>query len=95
MPDFQWLNTPAFIIQEVVYKLLAIEYLDAPTSTIPRKRMKSKLSVKTKIDLEEVVNGVVHTITKETITKYQKLANDPLLADIWKRAMCIELGRLA
>eukprot|EP00804_Cyclotella_cryptica_P019092 CCRYP_014474-RA/>CCRYP_014474-RA protein AED:0.53 eAED:0.53 QI:0/0/0/0.5/0/0/2/0/121 len=28
--------------------------------------------------LEHVCNGVVHPVTKETITKYKKLANDPL-----------------
>eukprot|EP00804_Cyclotella_cryptica_P024309 CCRYP_020871-RA/>CCRYP_020871-RA protein AED:0.34 eAED:0.32 QI:0/0/0/1/1/1/2/0/475 len=40
-------------------------------------------------------NGVVHPITKETITKYEKLANDPILQTVWKKAMCKELGRLA
>ena len=29
--------------------------------------------------LEEVANGVVHPVTKETITKYKKLIEDPLL----------------
>ena len=29
--------------------------------------------------LEEVANGVVHPVTKETITKYKKFNNDPLL----------------
>jgi len=44
---------------------------------------------------EHVANGVVHPVTKETITKYEKLANDPILKDIWTKAMCKELGRLA
>jgi hypothetical protein len=38
---------------------------------------------------------VVHPVTKETITKYEKLANDPLLGDVWTAAMSKELGRLA
>eukprot|EP00804_Cyclotella_cryptica_P014207 CCRYP_005619-RA/>CCRYP_005619-RA protein AED:0.39 eAED:0.38 QI:0/0/0/1/0/0/2/0/308 len=32
---------------------------------------------------------------KETITKYKKLANDPILQTVWTKAMCKELGRLA
>ena len=32
----------------------------------------------TPLELEEVANGVVHPITKETITKYKKLIADPL-----------------
>ena len=45
--------------------------------------------------LEEVASGVVHPVTKETITKYKKLINDPLLRDDWMKGMCKELGRLA
>ena len=32
--------------------------------------------------IEEVANGVVHPVTKETITKYQKLFADPLLKEV-------------
>jgi len=46
------------------------------------------------IGIAEMANGVVHPITNETITKYQKLVEDPLLKDTWMKAMCIELGRL-
>eukprot|EP00804_Cyclotella_cryptica_P002894 CCRYP_009400-RA/>CCRYP_009400-RA protein AED:0.36 eAED:0.34 QI:0/0/0/1/0/0/4/0/453 len=45
--------------------------------------------------LEHVCNGVVHPVTKETITKYEKLANDPLMQEVWTKAMCKELGSLA
>ena len=45
--------------------------------------------------LEHMCNGVVHPITKETITKYYTLLEDPLLRDIWLEAMAKELGRLA
>ena len=44
--------------------------------------------------LEKVANGVVHPVTKETITKYKKLIEDPLLRETWAKAMCKELGRL-
>ena len=45
--------------------------------------------------VEEIANGVVHPITKETITNYQKLINDPILREVWEMAMCAELDRLA
>ena len=48
----------------------------------------------TPLGMEEVANGVVHPVTKETITKYKQLIEDPLLRDTWSKAMCKELGRL-
>ena len=44
---------------------------------------------------EHMANGVVHPVTKETITKYKKLISDPVLRETWLEAMCKELGRLA
>jgi hypothetical protein len=41
-----------------------------------------------------VANGVVHPVTKETITKYKTIIDDPLLWDVWSNAMCNELGQL-
>jgi len=46
------------------------------------------------MNIHEVANGVVHPTTKEKITKNQKLINEPLLRDVWMKAMCKELGRL-
>ena len=46
------------------------------------------------LDIEEMTCGVVHPVTKETLTKYQQLNHDPLLRDVWMKAMCIKLGRL-
>ncbi len=40
-------------------------------------------------------NCVVHPITKETITKYNKLMNDPTLKDLWVTAMLKELHQLS
>ena len=45
--------------------------------------------------IKETANGVVHPVTKETITSYSKLVSDPLLRPVWTKAMCKELGRLA
>jgi hypothetical protein len=45
--------------------------------------------------LDQVCNGVVHPVTQEATTKYEKLANDPIMKDTWTKAMCKELGRLA
>ena len=47
------------------------------------------------MNINKVANDVVHPTTKETITKYQKLIDEPLLRDVWMRAMWKELGRLA
>ena len=44
---------------------------------------------------EHMANGVVHPVTKETITKYKKLISDPVLRETWLEAVCKELGRLA
>ena len=47
------------------------------------------------VKIEQLVNGLVHPVTKETITKYNKLIPDTLLRDDWMLAMCKELGILA
>ena len=49
----------------------------------------------TNVNPEHIANGVVHPVTKETIRKYKKLIDDPLLRDTSREAMCRELGRLA
>ena len=38
---------------------------------------------------------MVHPDTRETITRYSQLINDPVLRVVWLKAMCIELGRLS
>jgi hypothetical protein len=47
------------------------------------------------IDIEEYWCGVVHSITKETITQYRKLQHDPDLQITWIPAMSKEIHRLA
>ncbi len=43
---------------------------------------------------EELANGVVHPVTKETLTKYHKLIEVPELKEVWMTDMCIDLGRM-
>jgi hypothetical protein len=46
------------------------------------------------IAMEEVVAGTVYLVTKNTITKYNKLFFNPLLRDGWIEVMYNKLGRL-
>ena len=70
---------------------------------IHEAKMRSKNSLPTSltdninltVEMQEVCNGVVHPITKQTITKYEELANNPELRDVWTKAMCKELGNIA
>ena len=62
---------------------------------IPGRPNNSDPSFETEIELEHCTNGVVHPITKETITKYEKLANDPITQEVWTKATTKELGLLA
>ena len=41
------------------------------------------------------VSSVIHPITGETITRYQKLIKDPHTKDIWSLAFGKEFGNLA
>ena len=47
------------------------------------------------LNMEKAANGVVHPVTQETITKYKKLIDNPLLRKTWMEAMTKELGRLS
>jgi hypothetical protein len=47
------------------------------------------------INIEEVCFGVVHPITKQTITQYWKLQHNPNIKDQWVPAMSKELHHLA
>ena len=86
---------PAAISQEALYHVCGQGYFEAPSITVPRVLEEEKLSIAPAVDLQEFCAGVVHPVTNETITKYQKLIDDPLLRDTWTKAMCKELGRLA
>ena len=86
---------PASISPDALYHVAGLGYTDAPLWSVPTKLEDEKLQLKMPIDLQEMCNGVVHPVTNETINKYEKLIAEPLLKDVWLKAMCKELGRLA
>ena len=47
------------------------------------------------LEIEQIANGVVHPVTKETITKYKKLTADPSLEYDLMLGMCKGLSGLA
>eukprot|EP00956_Cyclotella_meneghiniana_P023733 scaffold46788_cov45-Cyclotella_meneghiniana.AAC.3 len=93
LPDMATMRTPLGISQAAVSKMLerTIENLHAP-AFIPRALKKASMQFE---HWEPTVNAVVHPETGETITKYEKLANDPVISEKWTAAMCKELGRLS
>jgi hypothetical protein len=46
-------------------------------------------------DIGKYCYGLVHPVTKQTITHYHKLMNDPHLKDLWVPAMSKEIHHLA
>ena len=85
----------ASISPHALYHVINLAFNAPPTFTIPQALLKSSDRFRHIIDIEEVCNGVVHPTTKETIMKYPKLMNDPLLKKLWVPAMSKELHRLA
>ena len=80
-------QAPANISQQALHTFTANAFLQEL-----QWRMESKADP---LNMEQVANGVVHSVTQETITKYKKLIDDPLLSETWMEAMAEELGRLA
>ena len=78
-----------------IYGIVVAGYTNAPIYTIPQKLEKIKLCLTPAIDIEDYCGAVVHPVTNETITKYKQLANDPVLKEVWIKAMAKELYRLA
>ena len=62
---------------------------------MPRKLIGQPPIIQPVFDIEEVANGVVHPVTNKTITRYNKLVDEPLLHKVWMKLMCVELGQLA
>ena len=69
--------------------------LNATQIFIPWHMEDSPFIIDAPVDIAEMANGVVHPTTKETLTKYQQVVEVPELRELWMKAMCIELGRLA
>jgi hypothetical protein len=81
----------ANIAVQALYHVINLAFNAPPTYTIPWNLVDSSDQFWHTIDIKEVFNGVVHPITKETNTKYNKLMNDPALKDLWVPVMSKEL----
>jgi len=86
---------PLFTTQGALYNVLAKGIEDTTTHFIPNSLANHKLNIQMDIDISEVCNGVVHPITKETLTNYKKVIACPELREVWIKAMCKELGNIA
>jgi hypothetical protein len=78
-----------------LYHVINLAFNNQPGYTIPKNLTTSTNRFQHNINIEQVCNGIVHPITKETITKYTKLVDDPALKDLWVPAMSKELHCLA
>ncbi len=85
---------PYNISCQALYHIINLGFMHAPASSIPCKLIHDQYTG-TVVEIEEYCNGVVHPVTKETITHYKKLIKDPLLRDLWLKAMSKELHCLA
>jgi hypothetical protein len=89
-------RTPCNISHQALYHIIGLGFINAPANTIPQLLSKyHKQYTGPLIDIKEYCYGVVHPVTKENITRYRKLIKDPLLKDLWIKAMSKELHRLA
>jgi hypothetical protein len=89
-------RTPCNISRQALYHIIGLGFTDAPASIIPQSLSKyHKQYTGPLIDIEEYCYSIVHPVTKETITHYRKLIKDPLLKDLWIKAMSKELHCLA
>jgi len=88
--------TPCSISRQTLYHVIGLGFTNAPANTVPTLLAKyHKQCTGPLIDIKEYCYGVVHPVTKETITHYRKLIKDPLLKELWLKAMSKELHRLA
>jgi hypothetical protein len=86
---------PTSIAVHALYHVINLAFNNLPNYAIATKLNNSTNRFHHNINIEEVYNGVVHLITKETITKYTKLMEDPALKDLWVPAMSKELHHFA
>jgi hypothetical protein len=84
----------ANIAINALYHVINLASNNPPSYTIPRNLIQAHDHLQHKINIEEVCNGVFHPVTKETITKYTKLMDDPNLKELWVPAMSKELHPL-
>ena len=71
-------HTPCNISRQALYHIISIGFTNAPAYTVPNLLAQHhKQYTGPLIDIKEYCYGVVHPVTKETITHYRKLIKDP------------------
>jgi hypothetical protein len=81
-------QTPCNISCQALYHIISLGFTNAPAHTVPNLLAQHhKQYTGPLINIEECCYGVVHPFTKETM--------DPLLKDLWIKAMSKELHCLA
>ncbi len=83
-------HTPCNILRQALYHIINLGITNSPAISIPCTLAHNHYTGPI-IEIEEFCNGVVHPVTKETITHYRKLIKDPLLKDLWTKAMSKEI----
>jgi hypothetical protein len=72
-------QTPCNISRQALYHVIGLGFINAPAYTVPNSLAQHhKQYTGPLIDID---------VTKETITHYRKLIKDPLLKDLWIKAM--------
>ena len=88
---------PTNIVQATIYQFLGNVITSSNNSTQPTSCELQELIPDTTantLNLKHVSNEGVHPITGKKITKYTKLANNPIAKETWQKAFCVELSHL-
>ncbi len=83
--------TPCNISKQALYHIIGVGLTNAPLYTIPRSLSKQANMYAPVIDIDEYCCGVIHPVSKETITQYRKLMKEPLLKNLRTKATSKEL----
>eukprot|EP00804_Cyclotella_cryptica_P022066 CCRYP_000973-RA/>CCRYP_000973-RA protein AED:0.45 eAED:0.45 QI:0/0/0/1/0/0/2/0/160 len=73
------------ITANAVYHLMGQHIEKTSNWFVPEKLEQQQAAYEDNILLDHMATGVVHPITQETITKYEKLAQDPIMKDTLKQ----------
>ena len=76
LPKFQ---NSRLILQEALTAFMETVWGTSPENFIPQSMRRDEHKINTAIKLEHLCAPVVHPVSRETITKYQTLARDPVL----------------
>jgi hypothetical protein len=87
-------HTPHNISCQALYHIINLGFGNPPAISIPRSLARNHYTGPI-IEIKEYCNGVVHPVTKETITHDRKLMKDPILKDLWTKAISKEIHCLA